>query len=275
MNRKELREVNRQLLLRERREERVFPVRKDRERTGLEKSIEEKIPEKAREALDRAFYLAFQTLFLQGTGLLDKTFNGRKLEQDHAVQDFMLRYQGKNERAHVRGFHLRGVRSAVMTTAVATVEGTALGLFGIGLPDIAILMGILLRGVYQMALRYGFRYDSKQEQYYILLLLQSALSSPAKRPGCAARCDAAGRAIDSGEPFRMDLEEEMKRTAKLLSDSMLLLKFLQGTAVVGAVGGVCNFSASRRVMQVANLKYQKRFLEKKRRKLTGRWGNDL
>jgi len=269
VNKQELREVTRQLHRLEEKETRLFPRRKEKQPGAVGRAIEQKIPEKAREALDRAFYLAFQTLFLQGAGLLDKTFNGRKLEKDHAVRNFMLRYQGSKERENVQAFHASGVQSAVATTAVATLEGTVLGLFGIGLPDIAILMGILLRSVYQMALRYGFRYESKQEQYYILLLLQAALSSPAKRPACAARCDDVGRAIDGGENLFIDLEEEMKRTAKLLSDSMLLLKFLQGTAIVGAVGGICNFNASRRVTQVANLKYQKRFLEKKQKKLLG------
>ena len=54
---------------------------------------------------------------------------------------------------------------------------------------------------------------------------------------------------------------------RALADAMLVVKFIQGTAVVGVVGGACNFSASRRVTEVANLKYQKRFLEKKRRGL--------
>ena len=48
---------------------------------------------------------------------------------------------------------------------------------------------------------------------------------------------------------------------------MLVVKFIQGTAIVGVVGGACNFSASRKVTEVDNLKYQKRFLEKKRRGL--------
>ena len=59
----------------------------------------------------------------------------------------------------------------------------------------------------------------------------------------------------------------MRETSRALADAMLVVKFIQGTAVVGVVGGACNFSASRRVTEVANLKYQKRFLEKKRRGL--------
>ena len=60
----------------------------------------------------------------------------------------------------------------------------------------------------------------------------------------------------------------MRETAKALAGAMLVAKFLQGMTIIGVVGGASNFSTSRRVTEMANLKYQRRFLEKKRRKLT-------
>lgn len=136
-----------------------------------------------------------------------------------------------------------------------------------GLPDIPILMTLLLRAVYQTALRYGFPYDTREERYYILLLLCAALTRGAERKDYSDRADGFGRAIDHGERPPFDLDAQMRETSRALADAMLVVKFIQGTAVVGVVGGACNFSASRRVTEVANLKYQKRFLEKKRRGL--------
>ncbi len=136
-----------------------------------------------------------------------------------------------------------------------------------GLPDIPILMTLLLRAVYQTALRYGFGYDTPQERYYILLLLCAALTKGAVRLEYSDRADRFGRALDHGEAPAFDLDAQMRETSKALANAMLVVKFIQGTAVVGALGGAYNFSATRRVTEVADLKYQKRFLEKKRRGL--------
>lgn len=76
-----------------------------------------------------------------------------------------------------------------------------------------------------------------------------------------------GRAIDKGERLYFDLDEQMRETSKALARSMLVVKFIQGTSIIGVVGGAQNFSASRRVANMANLKYQKRFLQKKKREL--------
>ena len=56
--------------------------------------------------------------------------------------------------------------------------------------------------------------------------------------------------------------------ARALAGAMLVPKFLQGMTIIGVVGGASNYSTSRRVTEMANLKYQRRFWEKNRRRLT-------
>lgn len=119
--------------------------------------------------------------------------------------------------------------------------------------------------MYQTALRYGFAYDTPRERYYILLLLCAALTKGPVRLAYSDRADRFGRALDHGEDPAFDLDAQMRETSKALANAMLVVKFIQGTAIVGVLGGACNFSATRRVTEVADLKYQKRFLEKKRR----------
>ena len=138
-----------------------------------------------------------------------------------------------------------------------------MGLFGMGLPDIPVLMSLLLRTVYTTALRYGYRFDNPRERYFILLVLSTALAKGSERKTYSERADKAGRAIDTGEALRFDLDEQMRETSKALARSMLVVKFIQTTSIIGVVGGVQNFSASRKVAAVANLKYQKRFLLQK------------
>ena len=260
-------QYNRQLDAIRRREAKLFRVRAPRNAPGgsLMAKIEERIPEKLRGALDTAFYTAFQVLFQQGTGLLKKTIPEKKLRGERYIREYFLKEDPSAE--HVRAFHKSGSRGGAAATAAATLEGCALGLLGMGLPDIPILMTLLLRAVYQTALRYGFPYDTREERYYILLLLCAALTRGAERKDYSDRADGFGRAIDHGERPPFDLDAQMRETSRALADAMLVVKFIQGTAVVGVVGGACNFSASRRVTEGANLKYQKRFLEKKRRGL--------
>ena len=117
------------------------------------------------------------------------------------------------------------------------------------------------------ALRCGFSYESPEERVYLLLLLQGALSQGEERRALSGRADRLGRALDHGWPVSVDLENETGAAAALLARKLLLLKFVQGFPLVGAVGGAANLSLAGRVSRWGALKYKKRFLEKKVRGL--------
>ena len=258
---------NRQLDRIRRREDRLFRESGGGSalKTGLREKIESKIPEKLMETMDAAFYTAFQVIFKRGTGLLGKTIPEKRLRADRYIKEY---YLGKDPDARsVRAFHKSAVLSGAATTAMATAEGSSAPTSTPSSRARTDLMSILLRAVYQTAVRYGFAYDTPQERYYILLLLSAALTRGPERAAFSRRADDFGRSVDHGEGPWFDLDTQMRETSKALSNAMLVVKFIQGTAIVGVVGGACNFSASRKVTEVANLKYQKRFLEKKRRGL--------
>ena len=56
------------------------------------------------------------------------------------------------------------------------VEGVGMGFFGLGLPDIPLFLGVLLKSIYEVALSYGYTYDTQEEQIFILKLIETALS---------------------------------------------------------------------------------------------------
>lgn len=66
--------------------------------------------------------------------------------------------------------------------AVSAAEGLGLGLLGVGLPDIAIFTAMLLRGVYETALYFGFSYDTPEERFFILCLLEASVSRGSSGP---------------------------------------------------------------------------------------------
>ena len=45
---------------------------------------------------------------------------------------------------------------------------------------------------------------------------------------------------------------------------MLTAKFIQGIPIVGAIGGVVNYSIIKRIGEYASLKYKKRYLNRKK-----------
>ncbi len=247
-----------------RKEDKIFADcgKEDRPASGLMAKIEKRIPAKLTDTMNEAFYRAFQILFEKGTGLLRLTIAEKKLKADRFIREYYLKEQPDAKR--VESFHKSASLAGVGATVLATLEGCVMGLFGMGLPDIPVLMSLLLRTVYQTALRYGFRYDSQQERYFILLVLSAALAKGNERMEYSLLADQVGRAMDREERIRFDLDEQMRETSKSLARSMLVAKFIQGTSIIGVVGGASNFSASRRVAAMANLKYQKRFLEMKK-----------
>ena len=232
----------------------------------MQTGLEEKIPPKVRQTLEAAFYKAFQTLFAPGGArLVEKTIPVERLNLEQRLWEGALSPQ--EERALLRQMESGRRKGQAGEVLAAGAEGTALGLLGIGLPDIPVFLALLLRSLYQSALRYGFSYESAEERTYVLLLLQGALSQGEERRELSRRADQLGRALDHGWPASVDLEEETKTAAALLAQKLLAVKFVQGLPVVGVVGGAVNFSAAGRVSQWGALKYKKRFLERKVRGL--------
>lgn len=99
-------------------------------------------------------------------------------------------------------------------------------------------------------------YGSEEEKRYILRLICTALSDGGQR-------DACNRKLDSMEYGGGTLAGEIASTARMLSDALLVEKFVQGLPVVGVVGGAVNFSIYRRIAALAAVKYKKRYLMRK------------
>ena len=250
----------------EKKEQRLLRRRTLSPLAGPMEKLRSRIPNSVRNNLEYAFEKAFTLLFgPEGTRFLEHTYARKKLEQQARI------WQAPLSPAQARKALSAMERSAGLTgaaeQAAAGAEGVALGLLGIGLPDIPVLLAWLLRSLYQTATRYGIAYNSPAERVYLLLVLQGALSEGEDRIALSARADRLGRAIDHDWAAQFHLEEEIRKTSLLLSEQLLLIKFVQGFPVVGAVAGLSNLSMSSAVSEYGSLKYKKRFLERKVRGL--------
>lgn len=222
--------------------------------------IERKIPERLTGTLDAAFYKAFLTIFERGMGVIEKTMKTEEVQLEFEVNDF--RVNKKPDRQSLKKMEMAGKKSKLVHSVVTTAEGIGLGILGIGIPDIPVFLGILLKGMYETAASYGYDYNKKEEQILILRMIAAGLAEGKEKR-------MADRKVEEWLGFTeadelLTFEEEVKRTAAALSDAMLMTKFIQGLPVVGVAGGVQNPVVYRKILQYAALKYKKRYLAAKR-----------
>ena len=216
---------------------------------SLESLLNKYIPDTLEETLDAAFREAFKMIFAKGTPLIGKTFNEKKLRQSKGTD-------AEAQMLWAKDMLLTGV------------EGTGLGLVGVGLPDIPVFTGMLLRTVYQTALSYQFEYKTKTEQYFILHLIEAALARGKKAETLSRDLDELMRRIDEeGFTYYGSINDQIAKTSKAMSDEMLYLKFVQTIPVVGVAGGLSNPIYLNIVKSFADVKYRKRRLLIRLRKL--------
>ena len=74
-------------------EQRFLQKRSEKRESILNQKLEEKIPPKLQKTLDTAFAKAFALIFEKGTGVIEKTYQRTKLEQDYQVRQYMADVQ--------------------------------------------------------------------------------------------------------------------------------------------------------------------------------------
>ena len=125
-------------------------------------------------------------------------------------------------------------------------------------PTFPFFTGMILKSIYETALHYGYSYDTEEEKYFILLLIQGALSY-----GDALRQinEQTDRYImEQTVPQGYDSGEQIRKTSSVLSKELLYMKFLQGIPVAGVIGGAYDSIYLKRILDYGKIKYRKRFL---------------
>lgn len=237
-------------------EQKLLAQRMNRKETALNRLLAEKVPEKLQRTLDSAFERAFALVFEKGLGVIEKTYQKDELEKDFKVRLYADELH-KSPKS-LNAFSRKAAQAGTVNLALSGVSGIGMGLLGIGLPDIPVFTGMLFKSVYETALCYGFSYESEAEKYFILLLIEGAVSY-------GEHLLEINRAIDAffEDPRLPDgyvLKARLSSASRMLSKELLYMKFLQGIPVVGAVGGAYDLIYMNQVSQYAKLKYQKRFL---------------
>lgn len=228
-----------------------------------QKKIEKYVPQKLNETLDTAFYKAFSLVFDKGTGVIEKTYNRKKKEQEYQIDAYTSEIKQNAKSLRVFGKKAKDTKRVNM--AVSTIEGLGMGVLGMGIPDIPVFISVLLKSIYEIALTYGFTYDTVEEQIFILKIIEVALSHENE---LVSGNDEMNRFI-SGSALTISRQDQMKRTADALSKELLYLKFVQGIPIVGVLGGVSDIIYQKKITEYASLKYKRRFLAERKKMKNG------
>ena len=221
------------------------------------KQLENKIPEKAKKGLEKAFIKAFDIVFTKGSSVIEKSYQKEDLIDEYKIHDYAIRQRGKKKDFRA----LKGtVRKSELTNTMTTfAEGVGLGILGVGLPDIVLFVGMLFRGIYQTSAKYGFDYEDEFEKIFILKLIETSL----------LKGEAWEKGDEEIEQFLQnvvpdvtenELKQQIEKTAETFAMDMLIMKFIQSVPVVGIVGGMSNPYYYRKIMDYVEIKYRKRYL---------------
>lgn len=227
----------------------------------LKQELEDKIPQRVIDTLNNGFYKAFQLIFTKGIGVIEKSFREENLDLAFRVNDFRISQRPDNK--SLRFLEKEVKKGHRFNTCVTLAEGMGLGAFGVGLPDIPLFLGVLLKGIYETAIGYGFNYKEEKEQILILKMITAALSTDKEFKDLNDNVDFWMVHMNENQIF-YDLEEEIKKASYALSKELLLSKFVQGFFVLGIVGGMANPFIYHKTMKYVSLKYKKRYLIQKR-----------
>lgn len=243
-----------------RRQEDAFLERYRQAQAPLEQ-LRDRVPQGVQDTLEAAFSKAFCVILEKGTPAIEKTLRKEELKRRAALWAFDV--SQKETRRALREPGKKARASALRDTAFSGAQGLVLGVLGMGLPDVPLFVGEILRGVYKTALHYGFSYEGEAEQMFVLAIVEAACSAGEAQQ---ERDRELNRLIETGRaPASWTKKGRREAAAAALAGQVLYLKFLQGVPVAGAVGGAYNAPVLRRVLRYAGLKYRRRFLRGLRR----------
>lgn len=232
------------------------------------RTLRDRIPQKTYDALEKAFEKGFKLIFEKGSGAIESTGSlERAREEGERLGESLERMVHP---ATLKAIDKAADSRVTSSKFAGTADGTVLGIFGMGMPDIPIFLGLLLKSCYEIAAAYGFDYRDPREKKFTIAVLKTAFSRDEERVIASRECDDLGGIMERSEEFEREItEEDLKDIASVLATDMLVAKFLQGFTFFGVVGGAFNYGMMSKISKAAKLKYKKRFLYKHMLRLQG------
>ena len=246
----------------EKKEARFLASRTEKADSRLNQLLAEKVPDGLQGTLDTAFCKAFHLIFEKGTGVIGRVGRRENCRMDAKIRQYKAEL--RENRRNLRAFSRAADRSGLGNTLAAGAAGAGMGLFGVALPDVPLFTAMLLKSVYETAESFGFGHETPEERRFVLLIMETALSGGPELEDGDRRLNEFMR-DGAWRPEEPPLGEQVRRTARRLSEAVLYGKVLQNIPVVGVAGGLRDGVLVRRVQRYAAIKYRRRFLLARRK----------
>ena len=243
----------------EKQEQSYLRKRANKTDSRLNQLLEKKIPANLQSTLDAAFSKAFDLVFEKGTGIIEKTYKKDEMQKNYQINEYAAYI--RDDKKSLKVFSKKAAGAGNINLLLSGVSGIGLGVLGIGIPDIVLFTGLMLKSIYEIALNYGFDYEDEQEKHFILLLVRGALSYGKELQKMDEEVNFYIENQSHKQGFSLD--ESIKQTAGCLSKELLYMKFLQGIPIVGAAGGAYDVIYMKQVVKYAEMKYRRRFYTKR------------
>lgn len=229
--------------------------RMEKKYSRINQLLEKKVPQNLQRTLDTAFSKAFYLIFEKGTGVIEKTYKKEELEKNYQINEFAAEL--RNNRKSLKAFSKKASGAGNLNMLISGVSGIGLGVLGIGIPDIVLFTGLMLKSIYEIALHFGFNYENDEEKQFILLLIRGAISYGEELHEIN---DELNYFIETGHYTKVRiLNDRINEAAQGLSKELLYMKFLQGIPIVGAAGGAYDVIYMKQIVKYAEMKYRRRF----------------
>ena len=127
-------------------EDKFLNNRVDKKDSFLNKKISEKVPEKLQSTLNSAFAKAFEAVFDKGTDVIEKTYKKEELQKDFKINQYADEVRQSKKSLKAFGKKAQNLRS--VNLLLSGVSGMGMGFAGIGIPDIPVFTGMILKSIY-------------------------------------------------------------------------------------------------------------------------------
>lgn len=237
-------------------ERRYVEKRIVKKRGVLFEQVEEKIPEKMKDTLEKGFTKAFFLVLDKGTGFIEKTYGKDEYLKNYQINVFADDLKATKKTA--KTFENNVKKSNRKNMFISGVKGAGFGLFGIGMPDIPIFVSFILKSLFEISLHFGYDYEEEKERYFLLLVLNGAVSSGHSFREINEQLNTFIKENQIPETYCE--KERLQELGRELSSEVLCMKMVQGIPVVGVVGGAFDVVVLKKVLTYGKLKYQQRFI---------------
>ena len=129
-----------------RKEQKFLKKHEEQKDSFLNQKLAEKVPTKLQGTLDKAFAKAFGMIFEKGSDIIEMTYKKEEIQNTYTINEYAN--EVRHDRKSLKEFGKKAENSGIVNTLLSGVTGIGMGIVGVGLPDIPVFTGMILKSIY-------------------------------------------------------------------------------------------------------------------------------